>query len=132
MRVSLICHLRYRLLLIAASIAIGACAAKTAAPPAVTAPKYPDFVTPAVPAALGSPEAVARQRDGWQWLQAGDMHSADRNFAAALKVTPGFYPAEAGLGYSALARKDVAGALLALRQGRRGQSSVCVGARRAG
>ena len=43
---------------------------------------------------------------GWQWLQIGDLKAAERNFASSLKLTPDFYPAEAGLGYVALARKD--------------------------
>ena len=34
------------------------------------------------------------------------MKAADRNFTAALRLAPGFYPSEAGLGYLALARKD--------------------------
>jgi tetratricopeptide (TPR) repeat protein len=43
---------------------------------------------------------------GWQWLQAGDPKAAERNFTAALRQSPGFYPSEAGLGFAALARKD--------------------------
>jgi tetratricopeptide (TPR) repeat protein len=77
----------------------------------VVTARYPDFVVPAVPAGLGSPIAVEHHQAGWQWLQSGDLRAADRNFTAALKASPGFYPAEAGLGYSALARKDEEGAL---------------------
>src|SRR5690606_31193793 len=40
------------------------------------------------------------------WLQAGDLRAAERQFAAALKASPDFYPAEAGLGYVELAGKD--------------------------
>ena len=47
----------------------------------------------------------------WQSLQAGDPKAADREFTAILKVTPGFYPSEAGLGYSALARRDAGAAV---------------------
>ncbi len=91
-------------LLLAAAAA--ACAPKTMAPPVVTAPRFPDYVFPVSPEGLGTPATVERQKAGWQWLQAGDLRAADRNFNAALKLTPSFYPAEAGLGYSALASKD--------------------------
>ena len=86
---------------------LSACAPRMApAPPAVTAPKFPEFVFPAVPQELGSPAARERHDLAWRWLQAGDLRAAERNFAAALKSTTAFYPAEAGLGYVALARKD--------------------------
>jgi tetratricopeptide (TPR) repeat protein len=83
-----------------------ACAPKTAPPPAVAVAHFPDFVFPAAPAGLGTPATLERHKAGWEWLQAGDLKAADRNFAASLKLTPDFYPAEAGLGYAALARKD--------------------------
>jgi tetratricopeptide (TPR) repeat protein len=83
-----------------------ACASKTAPPPTVSTPRFPDFVMPAAPEGLGTPATIERHKAGWEWLQAGDLRAADRNFAASLKLTPGFYPAEAGLGYTALARKD--------------------------
>jgi tetratricopeptide (TPR) repeat protein len=89
-------------------------------PPAVTSPKFPDFLTPDVPRGVGTPAAVERHMAGWGWLQAGDLRAAERNFAAALKQsgsestsqsTP-FYPAEVGLGYVALANKKQKDALL--------------------
>ena len=83
-----------------------ACAPKTIpAPPAVATPKYPDYIFPAPPAGIGTPAAIERHQAGWGWLQAGDLRSAERNFSAALKQSPPFYPAEAGLGYVALAQK---------------------------
>jgi tetratricopeptide (TPR) repeat protein len=83
-----------------------ACAPKTIpAPPAVSTPKYPDYIFPAAPAGVGTPAAIERHQAGWGWLQAGDLRSAERNFSAALKQSPPFYPAEAGLGYVALAQK---------------------------
>jgi tetratricopeptide (TPR) repeat protein len=83
-----------------------ACASKTVpAPPAVTTPQYPDYIFPAAPAGVGTPAAIERHQAGWGWLQAGDLRSAERNFNAALKQSPPFYPAEAGLGYVALAQK---------------------------
>jgi tetratricopeptide (TPR) repeat protein len=103
--------LRRALLGLVLASAATACAPKVTAPPVVTAPRFPDYVFPASPAGLGTPATIERQKAGWQWLQAGDFRAADRNFNAALKLTPAFYPAEAGLGYSALARKDPKAAL---------------------
>ncbi|CAN5874146.1 hypothetical protein BH24ACI4_BH24ACI4_12140 [soil metagenome] len=85
---------------------LAACVPRMApAPPAVTAPKFPDFVFPATPQNLGSPAAREQHEIAWQWLQAGDLRAAERNFAAALKGVASFYPAEVGLGYVELARK---------------------------
>jgi tetratricopeptide (TPR) repeat protein len=88
-----------------------ACAPKTAPLPAVTTPKYPEFVQPQVPPTYnGSPLATSQTR-GWVFLQAGDLKSAEREFSVALKAVPAFYPAEAGLGYVALAGKDAKAAI---------------------
>jgi len=76
-----------------------------AAPPAGP-PRFPDFVFPTVPGSLDTGPARFNHQYGWQWLQAGDLKAAERNFSAALRLTPSFYPAEAGLGYVSLARKD--------------------------
>ena len=90
-----------------------ACATRTApAPPAVVTPKFPEFLFPAAPPGLGSPASLERHDVAWRWLQAGDLRAAERNFASALKLAPGFYPAEVGLGYILLARKDHKQALL--------------------
>jgi tetratricopeptide (TPR) repeat protein len=75
-------------------------------PPANVAAKYPDFIYPAALANLGSPEAQERHQAAWQWLQAGDLKAAERNFEAALKLSSDFYPAEAGLGYVNLAKRS--------------------------
>jgi tetratricopeptide (TPR) repeat protein len=84
-----------------------ACASKSLELPAPGgAARYPDFVFPVAPADLGTPAAQERHDAGWQWLQAGDLRTAERHFQAALKLAPAFYPAEAGLGYVGLARKD--------------------------
>ena len=93
------------------AVVIAACAPKRVAPPAAGAPKFPDFVFPEAPMNVGTPAAQQRQQTGWQYLQAGDTRSADREFNAALKESPDFYPADAALGYSALARKDSAAAV---------------------
>jgi tetratricopeptide (TPR) repeat protein len=100
------------ILLIAGLMLLGACAEKKVAPPAPGAPRFPEFVYPAEPAGLGTSAALERHKAGWAWLQAGDLHAADRNFSASLKLSPDFYPSEVGLGYSALARKDNDAALL--------------------
>ena len=77
----------------------GACAAKKIrrAPAGARRAEYPDFVFPAAPARLAPP--AVRHQVAWQWLQAGDLRAAERNFGAALKEAPAFYPSEAGLGY---------------------------------
>jgi tetratricopeptide (TPR) repeat protein len=95
-------------------VAIAAsCAPKTAIPlPAVSAPKYPEFMQPVVPQSLANLPAAATSQDrGWQFLQGGDFKNAEREFHLALNVAPQFYPAETGLGYLELARKDAAAAL---------------------
>jgi tetratricopeptide (TPR) repeat protein len=90
-----------------ALVAIAGCAPKRAATlPTTTSPHFPDYVFPAVPGQIASPAIGAIHELAWQWLQAGDPKAAERNFTAALKQSPGFYPSEAGLGYTALARKD--------------------------
>ncbi len=78
------------------------------APGPVASPKFPDFVYPAAPAALGPAAARGEHEAGWQWLQSGDLRNAERAFGSVLKQAPQFYPAEAGLGLVALARKDPA------------------------
>ena len=89
------------------------CAPKVAPPPPTgIAPKYPDFVAPAPPRGVGTPASLERHQVGWQWLQAGDLRAAERNFTAALKQSPAFYPAEVGLGYVALANKKFNDSLL--------------------
>ena len=97
--------------LLAAVVFLSACAPKTAPAPVVTAPTFPDFMRPAVPAAMADGPAAASESRGWAFLQAGDLRTAEREFAAALKTQPAFYPAETSLGYLELARKDVKAAL---------------------
>jgi tetratricopeptide (TPR) repeat protein len=89
-------------------VAVAGCAANRAPaiPPTTTTPHFPEYVFPSIPGQMASPSIGALHELGWQWLQAGDPKAAERNFTAALKQSPGFYPSEAGLGYTALARKD--------------------------
>jgi tetratricopeptide (TPR) repeat protein len=95
------------------ALALTGCGKNPVVAPSATAgaPKFPDFVYPAAPAGVGAPDAAGRQTTAWQLLQAGDTKAADREFGTILKQAPSFYPAEAGLGYSALARHDTGAAL---------------------
>jgi tetratricopeptide (TPR) repeat protein len=95
---------------LAALTILSACGARTTALPAPGAPHYPELAYPEPP--VGMPQiAVERHRIGWQWLQSGDLRAAERSFSANLKDYPEFYPAEAGLGLVAVARKDYKGAV---------------------
>jgi tetratricopeptide (TPR) repeat protein len=100
-----------RKLLLATLVFLSACAPKTAPAPVVTAPKFPDFMRPVVPAAMADSPAAASASRGWAFLQAGDFRTAEHEFASALKTQPAFYPAETSLGYLELARKDAKAAL---------------------
>jgi tetratricopeptide (TPR) repeat protein len=98
--------MRRWLLIACVFLAAAGCGPRRApAPPAVSAPKFPDYIFPTVPRGVGTPAAVDRHSVGWNWLQAGDLRAAERNFNAALKQSSAFYPAEVGLGYVALAQK---------------------------
>ena len=102
-------RLTLALLLLLLSLA-AACAPKAAPSTAPGDPKFPDFVFPK--AAGQTPGDVLFQHEtAWRFLQAGDMRAAERGFSLLVKRSPGFYPAETGLGYTALARKDAKGAL---------------------
>src|ERR1700674_1197838 len=89
-----------------ALLLVSACAPKTITTPAVTAPRFSDFIPPEVPASFANTPAAAGQARGWAFLQSGDVKNADREFSAALRSTPSFYPAEVSLGYVELARHD--------------------------
>jgi tetratricopeptide (TPR) repeat protein len=95
---------------VSALLVISACAARRLPPPVVTTPLYPDFVFPSI---VGPEQAAFgdAQRGAWSWLQSGDLRMAEREFSAILKKRQQFAPAEAGLGYVALARKQAADAL---------------------
>src|SRR5438093_12050546 len=100
-----------RRFVLAAAVVISACAPKVVPPPVVPAPKFPEFIQPTVPPALASTRAAVIQSRGWALLQAGDFRTAEREFSAALKAVPAFYPAEVSLGYLELARNDAKAAL---------------------
>lgn len=82
-------------------------------PPAnVSAPRYSDFVFPASSPPDPHQAALATvHRGGWQFLQAGDLDRAAREFQAVLKKSPAFYPSDAALGYVELARGNYQPAL---------------------
>jgi tetratricopeptide (TPR) repeat protein len=86
------------------------CAPKIVPLPTPGAPQYPDYLFPQVPAALSSSAASGHHDRGWRFLQAGDLQNAEKEFEAALKESPSFYPAETGLGDVALASRNPAGA----------------------
>jgi tetratricopeptide (TPR) repeat protein len=81
------------------------------APVAPGAPHFPEFVFPAAPAGALAPDAATRYAEAWRVLQSGDPKTAEREFTAVLKLAPSFYPAEAALGYGALARRDAGAAI---------------------
>ena len=89
-------------------LALGAAGCAPKVVPAATpgAPRFPAFMFPAPPEALAAGPVAGRHQIGWEWLQAGDLRAAERSFTAVLKEAAGFYPAHAGLGYVATARKD--------------------------
>lgn len=91
--------------------AAAACAPKIVAAPPVTAPRFPEFIKPAVPPALAGTSAAILHDRAWRFLQAGDLKSAERELGLALRAEPTFYPAEAASGYVDLARKDPNSAL---------------------
>src|SRR5262245_49609388 len=97
------------LTLVAAAM-VGACAPKRVELPIVSAPRYPDFVQPLVPPQYGGTPAGLAEMRGWVFLQAGDVRNAELEFAKAVKAVPA-YPIETSIGYVAVAKKDLAGAL---------------------
>jgi tetratricopeptide (TPR) repeat protein len=96
---------------LAAALAAAACAPRVVPAPVVTAPRYPDFVAPAVPAELAGTTPARHVERAWSFLQTGDFRNADLEVRLALIAAPAFHPAEAVAGYIQLARQDGAGAL---------------------
>jgi tetratricopeptide (TPR) repeat protein len=97
-------------LVIAAVLAVmamltAACAAKKVPLPAAK-PAHPEFLYPTVPAAMQKTFAAEHVDLGWRYLQIDNLRDADREFAAALKSNSKMYPAHAGHGFVALARRD--------------------------
>lgn len=101
-----------RLLLLAVIVAAAAaCAARVPPmPPEPVAPKYPAFVFPGAPGGV-DPVTGEQQVRGWRFLQAGDLRNAEREFGNGVRSQPDFAPAETGMGYVALARRQMPQAL---------------------
>lgn len=84
---------------------LAACAPRTAPVAAPAVPRHPEFIFPAaVPAP--APRILDEHQAAWNLLQSGELRNAERRFTALLRRANGFYPAHAGLGYAALARRD--------------------------
>src|SRR2546423_14767964 len=83
-----------------------ACAPKIVPAPVITTPKFPEFIQPTVPAALGGTRAAESQRRGWTFLQAGGLKTAEHEFSPPPKSLPPFFPAEAPPGFNQLAPED--------------------------
>jgi tetratricopeptide (TPR) repeat protein len=83
-----------------------ACAAKAPPVASAAAPKFAEFMYPALSPALRTSPAAPLHDRGWQHLQAGDLGAAESDFGAALKRSATFYPAHAGAAYVALARRN--------------------------
>ena len=92
---------------------VGGCATRRATPPAPTTLAHPEFVYPRVPASLATAPGASRVDVGWRYLQVNDLKNADLEFGVALKLGPKLYPARAGQGYVAVARRDYNAALKA-------------------
>jgi len=90
---------------------VTACAPKRVPPPTPGVSRFPEFVFPTVPQGLGGAGILEQHQTGWLYLQSGDTRNADRAFSTIVKTAPDFYPAEAGLGYAALARRDAQAAV---------------------
>jgi tetratricopeptide (TPR) repeat protein len=90
---------------------VSACAPKVAVVPPSGPPHYSEFIEPTVPAGLATEPIAQQQRRAWLFLQGGDLRAAEREAALALRAQPRFYPAETTMGYIALARQDVRGAV---------------------
>ena len=93
---------------VAAGLLTGACAARV---PVVTAPAYPEYPLPVVPAAFEGTPAASAHRDAWTLLQAGQVDAAEQRFTGILGDTPSFHPSATGLGFVAMARGDADGAI---------------------
>ncbi len=89
---------------------VGACAPAPTPVTAPTAPRYADFVFPISPETADA-ALVARLRQGWFRLQAGDLRGADRDVSAVLKRAPGFAPAGVAAAYLDIAHKRFGEAL---------------------
>lgn len=84
---------------------VAGCATRTV-PPLPAALPYPEFMYPTLPQPLATADARGRIDRGWRFLQNDDLGNAAREFVAAVRRTPALYPAQAGIAFVALARRD--------------------------
>jgi len=89
-----------------------ACTPSLVPVPIVTTPKFPDYTQPPVPQQLAASQALPRHERAWRFFQAGDARNTDAEIAAALKLDPGFFPAETLAGYLDMTRNDPKAALV--------------------
>jgi tetratricopeptide (TPR) repeat protein len=115
--------MRYAGVLLAAVALAAGCATRATPPPTPTTLAHPDFVYPQVPASLAAAPGASRVDVGWRYLQINDLKNADLEFGVALKLGPKLYPARAGQGYVALARRDYNAALKAFDAALEGDGS---------
>jgi len=87
-------------------IGVSACAPKSVPAPVVSQPRFPEFLKPVVPVDAAQSIPALRFDRGWAFLQDADFRNAEREFSSALRYDARFSPAESGLGYLELARKE--------------------------
>jgi tetratricopeptide (TPR) repeat protein len=115
--------MRYVAAFLATMALLAGCATRRTAPPLPATLVHPDFVYPQVPASLSATPGASRVDVGWRYLQLNDLKNADLEFGVALKLGPKLYPARAGQGYVALARRDYDDALKAFDSALEGDAS---------
>ena len=101
----------------AAACAAGSGTGKSAKPAgAPPAPRLADVTMPTIPATFKvTPDDRERFTKAWTEVQTGNLRNGTREFTAILARTPGFYPAEAALGYAALADRQARNAVTRFR-----------------
>jgi tetratricopeptide (TPR) repeat protein len=94
-------------------LSLAAACAPKAPPVAPGTLAHPEFMYPVLPLSLAGTPGASRVDVAWQYLQAGDLRNAELEFNVALKLGPRLYPARAGQGYLAMARREYDRALTA-------------------
>ena len=95
-----------RAALVVVALVLSGCASAPVVPVA-SGPKFPNYPALEIPTGLQiDSKARAQHELGWTRLQAGDLRGANREFGNVIKRAPDFYPANAGLGFAALANRD--------------------------
>src|SRR5262249_49069232 len=79
-------------------------------------PTFPAVVTPVIPKTLTTAADVRQKHEAaWARVQSGDLRGATRDYSELGKTSPSFYPAEAGLGFVALAGRHYPDAIARFR-----------------